>query len=609
MAPTAAAGQRPRPVVRPRPVARPRPVVRPGPVARAGSTSASRATSASRPATTAPGPGPGPGLDGILFGVPARGGFVRGLPRVGDQLRRRPSVFRQQGVERGPGSRPLPQMRFGRRPQLGDHRGAQQVPCGEAGECGQGVGGGARGADQRGRVEEARRHHALGPRSGAVVQLLLGQAPFGRCGVPRTASAGPPGLVQDAQPERVALRVARRLVPGQLLAGLGHERGRGMGRGEGVDVMDVRLGEQVAQGAGATGAGEQRGQPGGVLVRLALRTQPAGPVAVRGGQGLGDRVDGGPAQPGGHGGVVEQSAHGVRAAPLPDPQQRVLLGDLPHAQPEGRRHELRVARTEQWGQPGAGDLAVRCRQLGAQGAVERHGVDPFGDGAAQGLGGARVAVDGRGDPGVADRGQPGEDPGVEPGMAGQGCPGAGVPVVEDGPDQAGRRQCPAGQQLRRHRLGQGGERGRCVLRLRMLEEQAERVVDTAGRGRAQRVVGPARRRRRGEQLGQSAAVPGQGVVQRAPAGAVRTEVPPRQLPQKHGRFLVGSSRGGDLGRHRARGPCPLNRRQRGAAVPAGGRRSPAGVHRGHTGPGHLAQQPSGRPHLRLRHGRHADTGH
>ncbi|CAM5682929.1 hypothetical protein SGRIM128S_08277 [Streptomyces griseomycini] len=169
-----------------------------------------------------------------------------------------------------------------------------------------------------------------------------------------------------------------------------------MGCGEGVECVGVWLGQQVAQGTGAPGGGEQRGQPGGLLVRLALRAQSARPVAVRGGQGLGDRVHDGPAQPGGCGGVVEQGAHGVRAGPLPDSQQGVLLGDSTHAPPQCRNHELRVARAEQRVEPGARDLAVRRRQLGALRVVERNGVEPLHNGAAQGLGGARVAVDGRG---------------------------------------------------------------------------------------------------------------------------------------------------------------------------------------------------------------------
>ncbi|MFF9884440.1 MULTISPECIES: hypothetical protein [Streptomyces] len=375
-----------------------------------------------------------------------------------------------------------------------------------------------------------------------------------------------------------------------------------MGRGEGVEIMDVRLGQQVAQGAGAPGGGEQRGQPGGVLVRLALRAQPARSVTVRGGQGIGDRVHGGPAQPGGRGGVVEQGAYGVRAGPLPDSQQGVPLGDLSYSPPQCGHHELRVSRAEQRGEPGARDLAVRRRQLGAQRVVERNGVEPLRDGTAQGLSGTRVAVDGCGDLGVADRDEPGEDPGVEPGMAGQGCPGAGVAVVEDGGDEGGRRRRPAGQQLRRHPLGQGGERGRGMPGLRVFEEEAERAVDTAGCGRTERVVRHRRQWWLGEQFGQGAGVRDQRVVQSAPAGRVPTEVTLRHLSEKGGRLVVGSARGGDLGRHRPRGPRPFHCPQRGTTA----RARPLGLP---TGPDHLAQHPPYRPHLRVRHGRHARRRH
>lgn len=270
-----------------------------------------------------------------------------------------------------------------------------------------------------------------------------------------------------------------------------------MGRGQGVEIVRVRLGQQIAQGAGAPRGGQQRGQPGRVLVRFALRAQPAQGVAarvaaciaVRIGQGLGHRGHDGPAQPGG-GRVVEQCAYGVRAAPLPDPQQRVLLRDLAEPDPQCEAHELRVAGAEQRRQPGERHIAVRCRQFGEQCVVEGDGVGPVRDGAAQGRGGARVAVDGGRDPGVTDRGQPGEHSGIEPGMPGQRGTGTAVAVVEHGGHEGRRGRCPAGEQVRRQPLGQRGQRGGGVARLGVLQEQPECGVDTAGRGRTERVAGP-----------------------------------------------------------------------------------------------------------------------
>lgn len=212
-------------------------------------------------------------------------------------------------------------------------------------------------------------------------------------------------------------------------------------------------------------------------------------VAVRFGQCFGHRGHDGPAQRDGRGRIVEQRAYGVRAAALPDPQQRVLLRDLAEPDPQREAHEPLVAGAEQRRQPGVRHIAVRCRQLGEQRAVQGNGAGPVRDGAAQGRGGARVAVDGGRDPGVPDRGQPGEHPGVEPGMAGQRGTGTAVAVVEHGGDQGGRGRCPTSEQVRRRPLGQGGQRGGGVARLGVLQEQAQRGVDAAGRGRTERVAG------------------------------------------------------------------------------------------------------------------------
>ncbi len=391
----------------------------------------------------------------------------------------------QQVVDGGPGRGAVAEVGAGQGTQLGVGGAGEQTAPGEPVEGGEGVAGRPCGVHERGRVEEPGRRHALGPPCGVLVQFLLGEPLPGRRDVAGAATAAPPGLVEDGEPEGMALLVGGVLVAGEFLARLGHEGPCGVRPGQGRDVVDVRLGQQVAQAAGAARDGQQGRQACRVLVGFAALVQPARGgarpvVLVQGGEG--GRHDG-PRQVPADVPVGEQRPHRVGTGPLPHPYQRVLLGHAPDLDGGQRAaHQLRVAAAEQRREPGARHLAGGVRQFGPECRVHRHLVEPVGEGAAQGGGGALVAVDGGADRGVTGAEQPGQHPGVQPRVPGEGGTHTGVAVCDDGGGERGSRQGAAGQQVLQRPVGQRGQCGGGGLGCRVFQQQGEGGGDAAGLG-------------------------------------------------------------------------------------------------------------------------------